>query len=428
MRNWWQSRFIWIGVALLGLFCSLQSNLIQRIVAGASSEKARNVVTETKSKPAQQIGRNTKKRELIDSLWKEVLEKHPHLRLEKETLRPEEDAFAGYDALCRSMMEDEWESVRAKFKELEEGEFDLVKAESLLLESQGLLESFEELVRRTGATWDSVETGFIDVNPSLVLQDLSLLKTKVLLLHGESEEARRSFEVSRLWEEKLSGTESSTLLSESVRILSHLSASRNLRKEIVPLLSAHEFEDWSSLAKPADFSPTRLANVLRGEGTVTITQLLPAISGEISEEALVEFVPFYGDFLAERVRRIESEGHHYFLTEEEEFEPSFNFSHSEAEELFSGISAQINVWKHNYLRAWVSSHQQAAAFEVLQREVGGEVYEGVVNIEVDNPILEEGFLFDSTIREMVVGPEFLSLIEPEQKWMFSAISIPSLSP
>lgn len=398
-----------------------QSGFWQRLAGG--EEKA--VTASKKSQSARDAVSRAEREALVARLWERVLEQHPELVLERVSLTSEEDAFSRYNALLAAVAEERWNRLATGLRKIERAEFDQGAAAEFLAEYADLLLAVRALAELPGATLEDLPMGFLAATPAMDLQSLLLLECRGHLAAGDREAALESAQVAAQWEAKFAGPESNLIL-ETVNILQHLGKNNYLIEEVLPRLAFEDFGPWIGLLQPGDFSPQRLATVLRGEAFVLQRDFLAAAVIDLSEPACEEFILAMGDSYAELVGLLEGASARDFAREGSMEVSARNFKHKDAEELFKTFSLGVSAWYRGYARVSVASHQILAVAEVMQREAAGEVLSGQIQTRTVNVVTGQSFLFLGDRREVAVDGEFLQLINANEQDMYSPVKVPVL--
>ncbi|MGC4013503.1 MAG: hypothetical protein QM755_03140 [Luteolibacter sp.] len=203
--------------------------------------------------------------------------------------------------------------------------------------------------------------------------------------------------------------ETPTLLSETVRILLDLEVQRYSFEHLLPALGkGADLERWKAALARYRYSPSDLADVMRGEFQTMGRQMLlpmvlndrnPELPGDATELAHA-FAAAYDTVVTRMqaqtcVELAENPG----LTEPQE---AGELS-KENRELLNVLFIGSQSWGHGFVRAITVLSQHQAALDLLIREKGGtENPGGPATFATQDPVNLEPFVFDSTFRKVHV--------------------------
>lgn len=379
--------------------------------------------------------RDNKLRQLeqkLARLWEKQLKKYPNLRIEIISLDESEDALWGIYQLGEELEVDEILQIKKSLDDFDASDFDLTKAEAFLAEQESLLNSLKEVLSRPGSSLERIPNGLVSASPVLVFQDLLFLETKVALKNGKEEEALNALR----WNQKLAAVfdkaENATFLVQAVGILLDVSYQRTVVENILPQSSPELLEQLTPFLERRDYSPSALAQVYRSELDAIMRNLpslnlldsssnnggvTPILDGVVRDEALFEAVEAIAQTWSEQIERMEELSIFSRLEGETLHVATPDFEHEEAKFIFESVSAPSEAWVGAFSRATAFSGQTLAAFEIIEREMAGEVFVGKITTKTVNPVTSEPFFFDGDSREVSL----------DQIYQKEQLPLPSLS-
>jgi len=281
----------------------------------------------------------------------------------------------------------------------------------------GTIEGIATLKQRSSSNMPVGYNGFIAARSGKAAAEILLLKARLAAEADDENEAIRLVSAAGNLVDHYRKVESPTLLAETVVILIDLSIRASVFEHVLPALGRKaDLARWQSVLKPADYSPSELGRVMRGEWQVTSEFLLYPIilnpklkDAPPDPEALARVHAARFSSLVTRLKGaslLQLKETRDLLGEQDLSQLS-----SKSRQFDDLLRIGFDAWSRGFVRASVIMNQYQAALDLLISEKEGQSLTPESPLSVTRePIWGQSFRFDPTFREITV-PSGLETLE-----------------
>ena len=332
----------------------------------------------------------------------------PDLRVEERNIPHEKNGYLRAYKLAKS---EEIAELRAsgvsKNLSNQAGDFDAVAVRAELENYEEVDHAIIEIAELSERSSVPLPGGSIFEFPAGELKAMSdylLLKSRVAATEGDGKSALKYISLAVNLNNHLRDIEHPSLLSETVVILVDLGIRSTVFIHLIPTLGGQlDLDAWRSVLKPPDYTPSRLAFVLKGEWFAFSREMSQTVFIPGETETLPDpeyFCMVYAGQFSEIIMRLQSIDSKEMAESCSFFSPTVPEDLSSEGKLFVEMVSGVMDWRKGFSRASVLVAQYDAAFDLLIRERNGMDLSGLKETFVVNPVTELPFDYDPLTREL----------------------------
>lgn len=353
--------------------------------------------------------RNANVREEARAMKERMLAEFPALKVEKHPVADDQNAF-----LMLRQLDDFIKSLDPPLSEESRNllngtsPWDAKAAKRFLVEHADLVKRIEKIAAlktRSSEDLPASHDGLFDGRSGKLASDTLLLKARIAAETGDKQETLRAISAMSNLGAHYQKIESPSFMGTTVQTLIDLSIKQTAMKTLLPLLGRDvDLSLWKSVFATKDYSPSDLANVMRGDWNASSEHnAFPLMIADERDRDLSD---------AEAVARSYSSLFNAWVTalptlslaQIESFNPQIETSHlsSKGRKYFEELKTFPNAWFKGYIQAAVSSSQQQAVLDLLILEQNGVTLGADDAARVTrNPVTGLPFIFDPAKRELI---------------------------
>ncbi len=337
-----------------------------------------------------------------------AFDRFPDLRVEERNIPHEKN---GYLRACRLAKSEEIAELRAsgvsKNLSNQAVDFDAVAVRAELEDYEDVGHAIIEIAELSERSSVPLPGGPIFEFPAgdlRAMSDYLLLKSRLAAIEADGKSALKYISLAVNLNNHLRDIEHPNLLTETVVVMGDRGIRSTVFNHLIPILGGQlDLDAWRSVLKPPDFTPSRLAFVLKGEWFAFSQEMSQTIFTLGGAETLPDpeyFCMVYAGQFSEISIRLESMDIKGMAESRSLFSPTIPEDLSSESKLFVELISGVMDWRKGFSRASVLVAQYDAAFDLLIRERNGMDLSGLKETFVMNPVTELPFDYDPLTREL----------------------------